>query len=58
MKSCCHDLRSCPGGHAFHPKCLRAWIERSNETCPVCRCKEGRTVSEGKKVAEQICELQ
>ena len=32
---------SCPGGHAFHPKCLRAWIERSNETCPVCRCKEG-----------------
>ena len=69
--------RSCPGGHAFHPKstaecvatgkagadanpvagktkgifpisdlgfalrCLRAWIERSNETCPVCRCKEG-----------------
>lgn len=32
---------SCPGGHAFHPKCLRAWIERSHETCPVCRCKEG-----------------
>lgn len=24
-----------------NPRCLRAWIERSNETCPVCRCKEG-----------------
>lgn len=28
---------SCPGGHAFHPKCLRGWLERSNATCPVCR---------------------
>eukprot|EP00931_Biecheleriopsis_adriatica_P055639 TRINITY_DN32941_c0_g1_i1.p1 TRINITY_DN32941_c0_g1~~TRINITY_DN32941_c0_g1_i1.p1 ORF type:complete len:265 (-),score=71.33 TRINITY_DN32941_c0_g1_i1:44-838(-) len=27
----------CAGGHAFHPKCLRGWIERSNKTCPVCR---------------------
>jgi len=28
---------SCPGGHAFHPKCLRSWLERSHTTCPVCR---------------------
>jgi len=28
---------SCAGGHAFHPKCIRAWLERSNATCPVCR---------------------
>ena len=28
----------------FSLRCLRAWIERSNETCPVCRCKEGRAV--------------
>mmetsp|Transcript_14899 Transcript_14899/g.26109 ORF Transcript_14899/g.26109 Transcript_14899/m.26109 type:complete len:247 (-) Transcript_14899:78-818(-) len=27
----------CAGGHAFHPKCLRGWLERSNATCPVCR---------------------
>mmetsp|Transcript_29346 Transcript_29346/g.66120 ORF Transcript_29346/g.66120 Transcript_29346/m.66120 type:complete len:229 (-) Transcript_29346:12-698(-) len=38
---------SCPGGHAFHPKCLRAWIDRSNETCPVCRCKEGDRLRTG-----------
>mmetsp|Transcript_155609 Transcript_155609/g.290422 ORF Transcript_155609/g.290422 Transcript_155609/m.290422 type:complete len:226 (-) Transcript_155609:94-771(-) len=30
---------SCAGGHAFHPKCLRGWLERSNDTCPVCRGK-------------------
>jgi len=28
---------SCAGGHAFHPKCLRGWLERSNATCPLCR---------------------
>mmetsp|Transcript_35704 Transcript_35704/g.83319 ORF Transcript_35704/g.83319 Transcript_35704/m.83319 type:complete len:260 (+) Transcript_35704:73-852(+) len=38
---------SCPGGHAFHPKCLRAWIERSNQTCPVCRCGEGERARTG-----------
>mmetsp|Transcript_64101 Transcript_64101/g.119178 ORF Transcript_64101/g.119178 Transcript_64101/m.119178 type:complete len:242 (+) Transcript_64101:74-799(+) len=27
----------CQGGHVFHPKCLRGWLERSNQTCPVCR---------------------
>jgi len=27
----------CSGGHAFHPKCLRGWLERSHATCPVCR---------------------
>lgn len=27
----------CAGGHAFHPKCLRGWLERSHTTCPVCR---------------------
>jgi len=27
----------CAGGHAFHPKCLRGWLERSHPTCPVCR---------------------
>eukprot|EP00933_Yihiella_yeosuensis_P015028 TRINITY_DN13228_c0_g1_i1.p1 TRINITY_DN13228_c0_g1~~TRINITY_DN13228_c0_g1_i1.p1 ORF type:complete len:358 (+),score=71.35 TRINITY_DN13228_c0_g1_i1:78-1076(+) len=27
----------CAGGHAFHPKCLRGWMERSHATCPVCR---------------------
>lgn len=27
----------CPGGHTFHPKCLRSWLERSHSTCPVCR---------------------
>lgn len=27
----------CPGGHAFHPKCLRGWLERSHATCPTCR---------------------
>jgi len=27
----------CAGGHAFHPKCLRGWLDRSNTTCPVCR---------------------
>lgn len=28
----------CPGGHAFHPKCLRGWLDRSQVTCPMCRC--------------------
>jgi len=33
---------SCAGGHAFHPKCLRGWLERSHSTCPVCRGDAGR----------------
>ncbi|CAE8727034.1 unnamed protein product [Polarella glacialis] len=31
----------CAGGHAFHPKCLRGWLDRSHATCPVCRGGEG-----------------
>mmetsp|Transcript_23770 Transcript_23770/g.55383 ORF Transcript_23770/g.55383 Transcript_23770/m.55383 type:complete len:262 (+) Transcript_23770:99-884(+) len=27
----------CSGGHVFHPKCLRGWLDRSNQSCPVCR---------------------
>lgn len=30
----------CTGGHAFHPRCLRGWIDRSNLACPVCRGSE------------------
>eukprot|EP00929_Paragymnodinium_shiwhaense_P090192 TRINITY_DN50378_c0_g1_i1.p1 TRINITY_DN50378_c0_g1~~TRINITY_DN50378_c0_g1_i1.p1 ORF type:complete len:263 (-),score=48.48 TRINITY_DN50378_c0_g1_i1:109-837(-) len=30
----------CPGGHAFHAKCLRSWLDRSHATCPVCRGTE------------------
>lgn len=30
----------CHGGHAFHAKCLRGWLDRSNATCPVCRGTE------------------
>jgi len=27
----------CAGGHAFHPRCLQRWLDRSHATCPVCR---------------------
>lgn len=27
----------CAGGHAFHPRCIRGWLDRSNTSCPVCR---------------------
>jgi len=33
----------CAGGHAFHPKCLRGWLERSHATCPVCRGTDDRS---------------
>lgn len=44
------DFQQQPGVHeflGFALRCLRAWIERSNETCPVCRCKEGRAWAVG-----------
>mmetsp|Transcript_87376 Transcript_87376/g.182848 ORF Transcript_87376/g.182848 Transcript_87376/m.182848 type:complete len:172 (+) Transcript_87376:184-699(+) len=27
----------CDGQHAFHPKCLRNWLDLCNKSCPVCR---------------------
>eukprot|EP00448_Togula_jolla_P002786 CAMPEP_0170611698 /NCGR_PEP_ID=MMETSP0224-20130122/23327_1 /TAXON_ID=285029 /ORGANISM="Togula jolla, Strain CCCM 725" /LENGTH=215 /DNA_ID=CAMNT_0010937149 /DNA_START=32 /DNA_END=676 /DNA_ORIENTATION=+ len=51
----------CAGGHAFHPKCLRSWLDRSNVTCPVCRgCEEeersrrGLSDASGNSFAEYI----
>ena len=26
-----------PCGHLYHKKCIEAWEERGNETCPLCR---------------------
>lgn len=39
----------CPGGHAFHPKCLRKWLDRSHATCPVCRANVGEEGSQRAK---------
>lgn len=49
----------CSGGHAFHPKCLRGWLERSHTTCPVCRGgdeREHRGRPPGKHSAEVLAE--
>merc|ERR1719171_2631104 len=30
----------CEGGcHVFHHQCLRAWVDRGNDSCPLCRGK-------------------
>jgi len=49
---------SCPGGHAFHPKCLRGWLERSHATCPVCRGDASRRkgVQPGRPAPEALAE--
>lgn len=33
---------NCAGGHVFHPRCLRGWLDRSHSTCPVCRGEDER----------------
>jgi len=49
---------SCAGGHAFHPKCLRSWLERSHATCPVCRgdASSVRRVQPGRPAPEALAE--
>jgi len=49
---------SCAGGHAFHPKCLRGWLERSHATCPVCRGDTSRRkgVQPGRPAPEALAE--
>lgn len=46
----------CAGGHAFHPKCLRGWLERSHVTCPVCRDTVERRSSSGPS-SEQLADF-
>jgi len=49
----------CAGGHAFHPKCLRGWLERSHPTCPVCRGGDERGTTErasGRPSADQLAD--
>jgi len=41
----------CAGGHAFHPKCLRGWFERSHAACPVCRGGAEHETAERRAVA-------
>merc|ERR1711988_1232254 len=49
---------SCAGGHAFHPKCLRTWLEGSHTTCPVCRGDASRrkNVQPGRPAPEALAE--
>lgn len=50
----------CVGGHAFHPKCLRGWLDRSHTTCPVCRGgsdeRDQRPRSPGRPSPEALAE--
>lgn len=49
---------SCAGGHCFHPKCLRGWLERSHATCPVCRGDASRRkpIQNGRPAPEALAE--